>query len=98
MQEPIAAMDPDEQLVALGDGGWAVPPIVAFGTEEQKQRVVVPTLRGEVVWCQLFSEPGAGSDLASLSTKAEKVEGRLADQRAGDRAVAADLLAWPSLD
>ncbi|MEC3977308.1 acyl-CoA dehydrogenase [Amycolatopsis sp. H20-H5] len=56
-------------------GGWAVPPIVAFGTEEQKQRVVVPTLRGEVVWCQLFSEPGAGSDLASLSTKAERVDG-----------------------
>lgn len=56
-------------------GGWAVPAIVAYGTEEQQQRVVVPTLRGEVVWCQLFSEPGAGSDLASLSTRAERVDG-----------------------
>lgn len=63
------------QLPELLMGGWAVPPIVAFGTEEQKQRVVVPTLRGEVVWCQLFSEPGAGSDLAALSTKAERVDG-----------------------
>lgn len=56
-------------------GGWAVPAIVAYGTEEQKRRVVGPTLRGELVWCQLFSEPGAGSDLASLSTKAERVTG-----------------------
>ncbi|SDD08144.1 acyl-CoA dehydrogenase [Actinokineospora iranica] len=56
-------------------GGWAVPAIVAYGTEEQKERVVVPTLRGQVVWCQLFSEPGAGSDLASLTTRAERVEG-----------------------
>ncbi|GAA1974722.1 acyl-CoA dehydrogenase [Amycolatopsis minnesotensis] len=63
------------QLPELLMGGWAVPPIVAYGTEEQKRRVVVPTLRGEVVWCQLFSEPGAGSDLASLTTKAERVEG-----------------------
>ncbi|SDI22335.1 Acyl-CoA dehydrogenase [Actinokineospora alba] len=63
------------QLPELLMGGWAVPPIVAYGTEEQKQRVVVPTLRGEIVWCQLFSEPGAGSDLASLTTKAERVDG-----------------------
>ncbi|MGH3449925.1 MAG: acyl-CoA dehydrogenase [Haloechinothrix sp.] len=63
------------QLPELLMGGWAVPPIVAYGTEEQKQRVVVPTLRAEVVWCQLFSEPGAGSDLAALSTKAERVDG-----------------------
>ncbi|GAA2804016.1 acyl-CoA dehydrogenase [Saccharopolyspora taberi] len=63
------------QLPELLMGGWAVPAVVAYGTEEQKQRVVVPTLRGEIVWCQLFSEPGAGSDLASLSTKAERVEG-----------------------
>ncbi|KAA1427678.1 acyl-CoA dehydrogenase [Nocardioides antri] len=56
-------------------GGWAVQAIVAHGTEQQKQALVVPTLRGQVVWCQLFSEPGAGSDLASLSTRAVKVEG-----------------------
>jgi alkylation response protein AidB-like acyl-CoA dehydrogenase len=48
---------------------------VAFGTEEQKQRFLPPTFRGEVIWCQLFSEPGAGSDLASLTTKATKVDG-----------------------
>ncbi|GAA4395536.1 acyl-CoA dehydrogenase [Tsukamurella soli] len=56
-------------------GGWAVQAVVAHGTEKQKQELVVPTLRGDVVWCQLFSEPGAGSDLAALSTKAEKVDG-----------------------
>jgi alkylation response protein AidB-like acyl-CoA dehydrogenase len=48
---------------------------VAFGTEEQKQRFLPPTFRGEMIWCQLFSEPGAGSDLAGLSTKATKVDG-----------------------
>ncbi|TSD99801.1 acyl-CoA dehydrogenase [Skermania sp. ID1734] len=112
----IAAItDEDDQLVALGDGGWvqphlpkpygrsaspleqiviaqeikaagialpqllmgtwAVQAVVAHGSERQKQELAVPTLRGELVWCQLFSEPGAGSDLASLSTKAEKVDG-----------------------
>jgi alkylation response protein AidB-like acyl-CoA dehydrogenase len=42
-----------------------------FGTEEQKRTHLPPTVKGERVWCQLFSEPGAGSDLAGLSTKAE---------------------------
>ncbi len=59
----------------IGIASWIVPSIVAFGTEEQKQRFLPPTFRGEQVWCQLFSEPGAGSDLAGLSTKATKVEG-----------------------
>ncbi|MFD3745333.1 acyl-CoA dehydrogenase [Nocardia sp. NPDC058633] len=112
----IAAIDDeDDQLVALGDGGWNLPhlprpygrsaapleqvviaqeiktsgiqmpqllmgtwavgAIVPHGDDRQKQELVVPTLRGELVWCQLFSEPGAGSDLASLTTKATKVEG-----------------------
>ncbi|ROO84110.1 alkylation response protein AidB-like acyl-CoA dehydrogenase [Actinocorallia herbida] len=56
-------------------GAWLVPSLVAYGTEEQKERFLRPTLRGQIIWCQLFSEPGAGSDLAALSMKAEKVEG-----------------------
>ncbi|TQS42024.1 acyl-CoA dehydrogenase [Cryptosporangium phraense] len=56
-------------------GEWAMPTILAHGTPEQAERFAGPTLRGELVWCQLFSEPGAGSDLAGLSTKAVKVDG-----------------------
>ncbi len=46
--------------------------IVEFGTEEQKERFVVPTLKGEITWCVGMSEPNAGSDLASLTTRAER--------------------------
>ena len=53
-------------------GGWALPPVIMYGTEEQQERWIPPTLRGEITWCQLFSEPGAGSDLASLSTRATR--------------------------
>jgi 3-oxochol-4-en-24-oyl-CoA dehydrogenase len=56
-------------------GAWALPPIIARGTSSQHERWVGPTLMGELRWCQLFSEPGAGSDLASLSTRAERTEG-----------------------
>jgi alkylation response protein AidB-like acyl-CoA dehydrogenase len=59
----------------VGLAAWIIPSIVAFGTEEQKQRFLPPTLRAEMIWCQLFSEPGAGSDLAGLSTKATRVDG-----------------------
>jgi 3-oxochol-4-en-24-oyl-CoA dehydrogenase len=59
----------------LGIASFLVPSIVAFGDEAQKRRFLPPTLRGEMIWCQLFSEPGAGSDLAGLSTKAVKVDG-----------------------
>ncbi|MER5361738.1 acyl-CoA dehydrogenase [Streptomyces sp. NPDC002785] len=64
-----------EQGVKLSDLGiatWVVPSLIAHGTAQQQDRYLLPTLRGELLWCQLFSEPGAGSDLASLRTKAER--------------------------
>jgi alkylation response protein AidB-like acyl-CoA dehydrogenase len=52
--------------------GHCGPIIVALGNDEQKQRYLLPMLAGEELWCQLFSEPGAGSDLANLGTRAER--------------------------
>jgi len=56
-------------------GAWVLPTLIEHGSSEQQQRWIAPTLRGDIRWCQLFSEPGAGSDLASLSTKASRVDG-----------------------
>jgi alkylation response protein AidB-like acyl-CoA dehydrogenase len=52
--------------------GMGAPTIVTHGTEKQKQRYLRPLFTGEEMWCQLFSEPGAGSDVAGLSTRAER--------------------------
>jgi 3-oxochol-4-en-24-oyl-CoA dehydrogenase len=63
------------QRPQMGIAAWIIPSIVAYGTNDQQQRFLPPTFRGDMIWCQLFSEPGAGSDLASLTTKATKVDG-----------------------
>lgn len=80
-----------------GIATWIIPSIVAYGTDEQKQRFLPPTLRGEMIWCQLFSEPGAGSDLAGLSTKATRTDGgwRITGQKIWT--TAAQLAQWGAL-
>jgi len=55
--------------------GWVLPTLIGHGSAEQQERFIRPSLRAELTWCQMFSEPGAGSDLASLTTAATKVDG-----------------------
>ena len=71
----IIAEEFSKNQINTGLGGQGismlVPVLLEMGTEEQKQTFVKPTIHGEMIWCQGYSEPGAGSDLASLSTRAE---------------------------
>ncbi len=76
---PVEQLVIDEEMAAAGVfrpsiavGAWALPTIIAHGTPEQQERFVGPTLEGKIGWCQLFSEPGAGSDLAALSMRATR--------------------------
>ncbi|MEO3759014.1 acyl-CoA dehydrogenase [Mycobacterium sp. B14F4] len=59
----------------MGITGWVTLTIAQAGTDDQRERWVEPVLRGKVMWCQLFSEPGAGSDAAAVRTSAKKVDG-----------------------
>ncbi|MFF1447142.1 acyl-CoA dehydrogenase [Streptomyces sp. NPDC058274] len=70
VQQELAAAG--VRLSDLGIATWVVPSLIAYGTPQQQDRYLLPTLRGDLLWCQLFSEPGAGSDLASLRTRAER--------------------------
>ncbi|MAG03723.1 MAG: acyl-CoA dehydrogenase [Acidimicrobiaceae bacterium] len=55
--------------IGIGMGG---PVVLTYATDEQKQRLLRPMFTGEEIWCQMFSEPGSGSDVAGLSTRAER--------------------------
>ncbi|MFI1374003.1 acyl-CoA dehydrogenase family protein [Streptomyces longwoodensis] len=72
--EAAGAPDNDPRRIGIGLG-MAAPTILKYGTDEQKRRYLRPLWTGEEVWCQLFSEPGAGSDLAALGTRAVREEG-----------------------
>ncbi|MGE2717150.1 acyl-CoA dehydrogenase [Mycolicibacterium litorale] len=65
----------DVDIPDMGITGWVTLTIAQAGTDDQRDRWVEPVLRGDVMWCQLFSEPGAGSDAAAVRTAARRVDG-----------------------
>ena len=65
----------DVDLPDLGITGWVTLTVAQAGTDDQRERWVEPVLRGKEMWCQLFSEPGAGSDAAAVRTSAKRVDG-----------------------
>jgi len=71
IEEELAGAD----LPDMGISGWIALTIAQEGTPEQQERWIDPVLRGNELWCQLFSEPGAGSDAAAVRTSAKRVEG-----------------------
>ncbi len=80
--EPLEQLVVDEEFRGAGIrrphlqvGAWVLPTLIEHGTHTQQERWIGPTLRFEISWCQLFSEPGAGSDLASLTTRAIRADG-----------------------
>ena len=95
--ELAAASAPANDPRRIGIGlGMAAPTILAFGTPQQQQRWLRPLWTGEEVWCQLFSEPGAGSDLAALATRAVREGGDSADGEGGGDWIVDGQKVWTS--
>ena len=69
------AKRPDLVRPSLGIAEWILPSVLRAAPKDLQEELIPPTQRGEIAWCQLFSEPGAGSDLAALTTRATKVDG-----------------------
>jgi alkylation response protein AidB-like acyl-CoA dehydrogenase len=67
--------DVPRPTAGIGMGAWVLPNLMVHGTPEQRERWIPDSMTGKISWCQLFSEPDAGSDLAGLTTRATKTDG-----------------------